>query len=63
MDGYFAELEGLGELIDNLTHAAQRISDANTALQDASPGELGSPAIDVAGQAFQDITQALGDAR
>lgn len=54
MDGYLVELEALGGLIDDLTHAAQRISDANSALRDASPGELGSPAIDAAGREFQD---------
>lgn len=54
MDGYLVELIGLGGLIDDLTHAAQRISDANSALRDASPGELGSRSIDAAGQAFQD---------
>ena len=54
MDGYLVQIAELGGLIDDLTHAAQRITDANTALQDASPGELGSHAIDAAGQSFQD---------
>ncbi|MGH3917194.1 MAG: WXG100 family type VII secretion target [Pseudonocardiaceae bacterium] len=54
MDGYLVELPALGGLIDDLMHAAQRISDANSALRDASLGELGSSAIDAAGQAFQD---------
>lgn len=54
MDGYLVQIAELGGLIDDLTHAAQRITDANTALQDASPGQLGSHAIDAAGQSFQD---------
>lgn len=54
MNGYLVELAALGGLIDDLTHAAQRITDANTELRDASPGELGSHTIDAAGQSFQD---------
>jgi len=54
MDGYLVEIAELGGLIDDLAHAAQRITDANSALRGASPGDLGSHAIDVAGRSFQD---------
>jgi len=53
MDGYLVEIAELGRLIDDLAHAAQRITDANSALRDASPGDLGSHSIDAAGQSFQ----------
>ncbi|MGH3980796.1 MAG: hypothetical protein ACRDRZ_17655 [Pseudonocardiaceae bacterium] len=54
MDGYLLQIQQMGVLIDNLTDAAENISSANDKLEDASPNELGSHAIDQAGRAFQD---------
>lgn len=54
MDGYLLQLEELGGLIDTLSHGAQRITEANRALRDAEPTDLGSTSIDGAGRGFQD---------
>lgn len=52
--GYGVDVEGLGSLIDDLATAAQRITDANSALRDASPSDLGHAELDGAGRDFQD---------
>jgi hypothetical protein len=52
--GYQVDIDGLGRLIHNLETAAERITDANTMLKDASPADLGSAELDRAGADFQD---------
>ncbi len=54
MNGYLLQIEELGGLIDTLSYGAQRITEANRALRDAEPTDLGSTSIDGAGRGFQD---------
>lgn len=54
MNGYLLQIEELRGLIDTLSYGAQRITEANRALRDAEPTDLGSTSIDGAGRGFQD---------
>lgn len=54
MGGYSVQLAELGELIDKVAQAAERIADASAALRGAAPSDLGSAGIDRAGSAFHD---------
>lgn len=54
MDGYQLQIEELGNLIDDLAHAAERISFVNDVIKDASEEQLGHEELDDAGRSFQD---------
>jgi hypothetical protein len=41
VNGYLLQIEELGGLIDTLSYGAQRITEANRALRDAEPTDLG----------------------
>lgn len=49
VNGYLLQIEELAGLIDTLSHGAQRVTEANRALRDAEPTDLGSISIDGAG--------------
>jgi len=54
VSGYLVQVEELGKMIDDLTHAAERIAEANKRLRDATAEALGHESIDSAGKSFQE---------
>ncbi|HEX3781334.1 MAG TPA: hypothetical protein VHX38_16860 [Pseudonocardiaceae bacterium] len=53
-DGYQIDLGAMDQLVTTLKAAAQTITDANTALQNASADQLGNDALNGAGRDFKD---------
>ncbi|MCU1681532.1 MAG: hypothetical protein JWQ81_2271 [Amycolatopsis sp.] len=52
--GYQVDLNEMGTLITTLQQAKDRMTDANKALGDSTPSDMGSREIDSAGAEFQD---------
>lgn len=56
-DGYRVNMEKLAQLVNDLDHAADDITDANNKLSNARGRDLGSPGIDNAAHDFRDRWQ------